>query len=236
MSTLFLGKNPFRWLVQTTRKKGFSRVLKIAWHAIMDSIWDLVHGTETLTRIHPHALDTNSSNKQHATYYGATRARPLMQLFTHLALSRKGGFVDLGSGKGRVLMVAAQYGFEKIVGIDFSESLCRLAHQNLKAFRRRRKVESKIIILHTDAVHYRIQGDEHTFFLYDPFGREVLSKVLQNIRASLVSHPRQLCLIYNSPRHHELVEQSGVFAHHRHFEIGGNEFCVYGNAPISGRV
>ena len=231
----FLGKNPFRWLVQTVRQKGPSRVLKVTWNVVLDSIWDISHGTETLTRISPHDLDTDSGNKRHATYYGATRARPLMKLFSHLGLSRECGFVDFGSGKGRVLMIAAQYGFRKIVGIDFSEPLCRLARQNLDAFCHRREVVSEITIVHADAVHYRIMEDEGIFFLYDPFGSEVLSKVLDNLRESIVSSPRQLYLIYNSPRHHEVIQQSGLFEHNRHFEIGGNEFYVYGNVPIPAR-
>ena len=40
-------------------------------------------------------------------------------------------FVDYGLGKGRVLMLATEYPFKRIVGVEFSESLDRTARQNL---------------------------------------------------------------------------------------------------------
>ena len=235
MASLFLGKNPFRWLAQTVKDKGPRRVLKLTWHAALDATWDFRHGTETLTRIPPQNLDTDSRNKDQATTYGATRARPFRQLLNKLNLSRAGGFVDLGCGKGRVLLIAAQYGFRKVVGVDFSESLCRIARNNVAVFSRRRRLESAISIVHSDVIHYAINSDETTFFLYDPFSAKVLTQVLNNIRQSLISNPREIWVIYNSPAYHELMEGCGLFTEIRHFEFGGSEFCVYGNAAGPGR-
>ena len=211
------------------RAKGPLRVVKVLWHATLDASWDFFHGTETLTRIAPQNLETDSENKSQATYYGATRARPLVRLFHQLGPSREGGFVDFGSGKGRVILIAAEYGFKKVVGIDFSEPLCHRARKNLESYRRRRKLESEISIVHSDVVRYKIQADETIFFLYDPFSAEVLAKVLENVRRSLIAHPRPIQVIYNSPRYHDVMERCGVFTDNQHYVIGGNEFCVYGN-------
>ncbi len=235
MRSLTLGKHPIQWMVQTFRAKGPVRAFKVMWHVILDSTWDLVHGTETLTRIDPRLLETDSDNKRHATSYGATRARPLMRLFTQLGLSREGGFVDFGAGKGRVVMIAAHYGFRKVIGIEFSESLCHLARKNVAAFSQRRKVVSDVSIVHSDVIHYAIQSDETTFFLYDPFGAEVLTQLLENLCRSVMAHPREIRLIYNSPRHHDVMERCGLFTDRQHFDIGGNEFCVYANAVVPAR-
>lgn len=234
MRAFLLGKRPFRWLLETVSARGPIVTVKLVWQLLLDMTWDLFHGTETLTRIPPQQLQTDSANKSHATWYGATRARPLMRLFTELDLPRDGGFVDLGAGKGRVMMIAALYGFKKIVGIDFSQSLCQLAEKNLGAFSRRRKLNPNVSIVHQDVVHYEFQGDDKTVFLYDPFGPVVLSKVIENLGDSLRAHPRQIRLIYNSPRHHEVIQQSGLFTSSRHYEIGGTEFCVYGNGAQAG--
>lgn len=235
MSLLFLGKNPFKWFAQTLRTKGPRRVATLMWHATVDPIWDLLHGTETLARIQPHKLETDSDNKVHSTMYGATRAQPLMSLFARLGLSRDAGFVDLGCGKGRVLMIAVLYGFRRVIGVEFSEPLCQVAGRNLKAFSRCRKRKFPVTIVHSDVVHYAIQSDDAVFFLYDPFGAKVLSQVLENLLQSVRSHPREIFVIYNSPRHHDLMESCGLFSDRQDFEIGGSEFCVYGNAPILDR-
>ena len=234
MSSLFLGKNPFRWLVQTIQAQGPLRAFKVLWHSALDAPWDFIHGTETLTRILPQNLETDSSNKVQATCYGAVRARPFMHLLRKLNLPTAGAFVDLGCGKGRAILIAAQCGFQKVVGVDFSEPLCRLARHNVVAFGRRRKLKSEIIIVHADVVHYAIQSDQTTFFLFDPFNAEVLTQVLQNLRQSLLAHPRDIWVIYASPVCHDLVERCGLFTDKRLFEIGCIEFRVYGNAPIPG--
>ena len=130
------------------------------------------------------------------------------------------------------MLIAAEHGFRKVVGVDFSEPLCQMARENLENYRRRRKLKSELIIVHSDVVRYAIQSDETTFFLYDPFSAVILIQVLQNLRQSLADHPRDIWVIYNSPRYHDLMNQSGLFTHSRNYEIGGNEFCVYGNAKI----
>ena len=40
-------------------------------------------------------------------------------------------FIDIGSGKGRVLMMAADYPFRRILGIELLPDLHRAAQENL---------------------------------------------------------------------------------------------------------
>ena len=227
MRALLLGKNPFVWLARTLRTKGPWRVAQILWQALLDLSWDIVHGTETLKRIRPHLIETESGNKGQATYYGATRARPLVHLLREVNLPLDGGFVDLGCGKGRVLLIAAEHGFRLVTGVDFSEPLCETARRNLAAFQRGRTLNAEVSVIHCDVVDYVIRPDDTVFFLYDPFHAKVLASVLDGLRQSLKASPRTLWLIYNSPRLHDVVQQSGLFSACRQFEIGGNEFSVY---------
>lgn len=203
--------------------------MALVWHTILDSTWDFFHRTETLARIRPEDLVTDSANKGQATWYGATRARPLEKLLRRLDLPRDTGFVDLGAGKGRVVILAASYGFRKIVGIDFSEPLCQAARQNIESFRRGRSMDSEITIVHSDVVLYPFKPDESVFFLYDPFSASVLEQVLVNLRRSVEKSPREIWMIYNAPRQHQAMERSGLFSYCQPHEIGGIEFCVYGN-------
>ncbi len=228
--TLFLGKNPITWVAEAIRRRGLWRSCALVWHAVLDTAWDKIHRTETLSRIQPEDLETESGNKAQATAYGATRARPLSQLLQQLDLPRNATFVDLGSGKGRVVLIAATCGFRKIVGIDFSAPLCEIARRNIDSFQRHRRLNAEIVIVHSDVVLYEFQGDETVFFLYDPFSAAILGKVLENLRRSLEEVPRPIWIIYNSPRHHDVMERSGLFTSSQHREIGGIEFCIYHHA------
>lgn len=220
--------------MRTVREKGPRRAIDLLWNVTLDVSWDFMHGTETLARIDPRNIETDSSNKARATTYGATRARPLVKLLGCLGLPREGSFVDLGSGKGRVLLIAAQYGFRKVIGVEFSEPLCRVARRNWEVFSHRQKLESNVVVVHADVVDYAFHSDEIIFFLYDPFSSEVLTQVLDNLRRSVAANPRDIWLISNSPRYHELMVGCGLFNEDRRYVIGGSEFHVYKNARSPG--
>lgn len=227
--TFFLGQNPVTRILKTLRAKGPLRVFKLIWHAALDAFWDIRHGTDTLKRVAPDEIQTDSINKRSSQAYGATRARPFVQLLNNLRLPDDSVFVDFGSGKGRVLLIAAQYGFRRVVGIEFSAPLCEVARKNLELFRRRRAITSDVRVVHADVVQYVIEHDETVFYFFDPFSSEVLEKVLNNIRQSLTTHPRRIWVIYNSPQHRDVMERSRLFTSNQNLEIGGSEICVYGN-------
>jgi predicted RNA methylase len=148
-------------------------------------------------------------------------------LLKGLGLPRESGFLDLGSGKGRALLLAAQHGFRRVVGVEFSPQLCRLARANIATFEKSTPLPSPIEIVEADAARYEIGSDLNVFYLYNPFEPPVLSKVLENLRRSVASAPRRIWLIYNNPRHHELIRQSGLFGGHSCHDIGGTDFNVY---------
>jgi predicted RNA methylase len=41
-------------------------------------------------------------------------------------------FVDIGSGKGRALIIAAEYAFKRIIGVEYSPSLATICRRNLE--------------------------------------------------------------------------------------------------------
>ena len=44
-------------------------------------------------------------------------------------------FIDFGSGKGRALLLASEYPFKRIVGLEFSPELHAIAEQNIQRYR-----------------------------------------------------------------------------------------------------
>jgi len=55
-------------------------------------------------------------------------------------------FIDIGCGKGRVLLMAAEHGFRKIIGIDFAADLCLTARGTVELYRRCSNSSSSINI------------------------------------------------------------------------------------------
>ena len=202
---------------------------KVAVSVVIDLGFDLRYGTDTIRWVDRDALNSESENKAHAAPYRATRAGALRKLLRKLDLPNSAVFVDLGSGKGRVLLIAAQFGFKKVVGVEFSRELCELARENVKVFARRAQTNPCIEIVEADVARYPIESDQNVFFIYNPFHGAVMTRLLENLRSSVTQFPRKIWLIYNTPIHGEEVGNSGLFGACQEFEFGGTEFKVYKN-------
>jgi hypothetical protein len=110
-------------------------------------------------------------------------------------------FVHLGSGKGRALIIGAEFGFLKLRGVENTHELCAISLDNCTSYKRATKSEAQFEIVECDTTAYEIKPDENCFFLFNPFGKIILGKVLENIRRSLENYPRRILIIYHGPRY-----------------------------------
>ena len=157
--------NVVRWAVESVQRKGVVRTMKIAANVAMDLQFDLKYGTDTMRWVdRSESLCTLETRRtRHPT--GQQKVRPLLALLRQLDLPRECVFVDIGSGKGRVLLIASMYGFSKVVGIEFSGPLCLLARRNIDTFRKRVALPAPIEVIEADAVkvHIPIQRERHLY-------------------------------------------------------------------------
>lgn len=117
-------------------------------------------------------------------------------------------FIDYGCGKGRALFVAEQCGFTNLIGIDIALELITLANENKEVYQKANPV-SKIHFAFCDAVAYEIPPDASVFYFFNPFGAEILEKVVANIRESVKLYPRSIYCIYLNPQFKEVFEEQG---------------------------
>lgn len=218
---------PGNWLVQSLRDRGPVLTLKVAVSALADLSFDWKHGTDTMKWVEVDSFETASQNKPRAVCYQATKVRPLAKLLGKLQLPTTGSFVDLGCGKGRVLLIASQLGFRRVIGIEFCTRLCRQARENVHRFRARHPNCSVIDVIESDVALYEFAGDESVLFIYNPFDEVVMKQMMDNIRNSVRRMPRDIWLIYNTPIQHETIQREGDFGRCEHYEIGGTTFHVY---------
>jgi SAM-dependent methyltransferase len=228
--------NAYRRLASSIRTHGWRGTASLALKKagayaslIGDQWFDYKYGTGTVEIIELNRLDISSENKPFGMRYEVTRARPFRRLLRELALPRDSVFVDFGSGKGRVLMLAAEYGFRKVIGVEFSAELCDAARRNLEVFAAKQELEMNFEIVEDDVVDYEIQPDQTVFFMFNPFYTVVLESVLENIARSLDKHPRKICLIYQYPECRSTIDGYGLFFQTARYEWGGCEFIIYEN-------
>lgn len=118
-------------------------------------------------------------------------------------------FIDLGSGKGRTLLMASDYPFRRIVGVELLPSLHQIAQENLTLYK---NSSQKCFSLHTicsDATAFPFPEEPLVLYLFNPFPESGLRKTIQNLEKSLRSQPRTVYVLYHNPQlEHVLEEQS----------------------------
>ena len=124
-------------------------------------------------------------------------------------------FIDMGSGKGRVLFVAAEYPFRKVMGVEFSKELHEEAVANLKQYNYRGRRCADIEPVLADAREFEFPEDNLVIYLFNPFGEEVTGRMLENLERSLERHPRHVIVVMLWPEHSDVVERMAIMRVYR---------------------
>jgi SAM-dependent methyltransferase len=212
---------------ESIKERGIWGTLQVTISYIIDYFFDIRYHTDTFSWVELEDLQIESKNIERGERYQPTHALPLRNLFRKLQIPTDKTIVDLGSGKCKVLLVAAEYGFKKARGIEFSKELCAIANQNFKAFSKKHPNQTKFDLIQADVSKYPIHDDEDIFYLFNPFDDVVLSKVLSRIITSIKNKNRRIWIIYFNALHKDVIDNSKYFTRAMEYKSLGQEFLVY---------
>ena len=148
-------------------------------------------------------------------YHSVTLPYPvILSIIRSLQLAPSDVFVDLGCGKGRVVCCAARIGIREAIGIEREQELCRLAQTNALRLRGRR---TTISIRHVSAENADYLN-ETVFYMFNPFGEDVMRAVVSKIASSLTLNPRPIRLVYVKPVFESVLEESGWLEQYDHWK------------------
>lgn len=151
----------------------------------------------------------SEKNKKHAYIYQPVNYYAAEKAFSFLIENKaEGAVVDFGCGMGRMLAIAAHFGFKTIRGVEFAPALCEVATANAgKTIER--FPDAEITVICNDAAQYEVREDEGIFVFFNPFDRQVMVPVIVNILASARKHPRDLYIVYFNPTEQDVVLSAG---------------------------
>lgn len=180
-------------------------------NALRQRVYDWHHNVDTWQPITLDKLHIESENLTHGVRYDPTtrsRFRRIMKAF-RLPLDRF-TFIDLGCGKGKVLLLASLCPFRRIVGVEFSAELADAAARNASTFRPRSEQKCKdISVVCTDAAHYRLPTGPLVIYMYNPFREQVMKSVLGEIKRALEAGSEEIYVAYLMPLLGQLLKDSG---------------------------
>jgi SAM-dependent methyltransferase len=108
-------------------------------------------------------------------------------------------FVDLGSGKGRMLLIASEFQFRRVVGVEMREDLHAQALENVQRFRHPNTRRSEIECALVDATRYDFPAGNLVVYLFNPFGAQVVENVFRRLDATFEQQPRDIFIVYVYP-------------------------------------
>jgi hypothetical protein len=134
-------------------------------------------------------------------------------------------FIDLGSGKGRTLLMASEYPFKGIVGVELIAELHRAAEENIGAYKSPTQRCTQVESLLADARDFELPEEPLLLYLFNPLPQRALSGVLQGLEKSLAQAPRPVWVVYHNPLLETVFGASGFLE-----KTGGTpQYSVYRN-------
>jgi SAM-dependent methyltransferase len=200
------------------------------------SDFDAQHGTDTGGQVTPGEAGIPAARRATATMYLPTADEDLAAMLGALPWSdaerRRATFVDLGSGKGRVVLLAAMQRFAEVVGVELSPALHAAATANVAQMEARGHLRSRVRLVNGDATAFAAPRGPTIAYLYHPFRQELAEQVVDGLVASVVASPRPAAVLYCHPTLQARYDDA-IFARHgvlaparegarrtRHFTLG----------------
>jgi SAM-dependent methyltransferase len=140
-------------------------------------------------------------------------------------------FIDLGCGKGRTLLMASDYPFRKIIGVELLPALQQIALQNLREYKSAAQRCFALEAICADATAYHLPEDPLVIYLFNPFPESGMRLVAANLAQTLRAHPRPVYVLYHNPLLEHTLSENGALRK----MVGAQQYSIFGSFALSGQ-
>lgn len=175
---------------------GSERLYGSGWDRVHP--FDRLHGTQTSGFVPATDLPPGEA-REHAVCYAGSQPSILRTALATLPDLRTCTFLDLGCGKGRPLLVASEFPFRDIVGVELSPALVATARRNAERVAQRHPHRTPIRVEMGDATTWPLPAGDLVLFLYHPFDAQGVRRVADAVQRSMTDQRRRLYVVYYNP-------------------------------------
>lgn len=178
--------------------------------------FDTRYGTDTVAAVPVAAMrDVPPALAAHAVHYEASAIPKLQQALGVVARTLGPrlptfAFLDVGSGKGLAVMVAAQRPFRESVGVEMAPDLHAIAERNSGRFAAAHPGAAPMRLVRGDALSCPLPDGPLVVYLYNPFDATLLAPFAARLEAA-VAPGREILVAYVNPVHRAIFDRSGRF-------------------------
>ncbi|MBI1179533.1 MAG: hypothetical protein GC201_03180 [Alphaproteobacteria bacterium] len=169
-----------------------------------DADFDERYGVDTARPVEVSELREDAEAARFAHRYQATSVEVIRSVIGSLGIDfERYSFIDYGSGKGRVLLVASDFPFRRIVGVEFSRQLHEICRANIARYRGDGQRCFDLESVHTDAGTFAPPDGPLVCYFYNPFGRDLMARVAATLADRAARDGQPVLAVYVEP---ELAE------------------------------
>jgi SAM-dependent methyltransferase len=173
--------------------------------------FDKLHGTDTSGHVALEMITSDKTLPSKINPYVGSQPSIIRRAIAAVGDTSEYQFVDLGCGKGRALIVAGEFSFRKIQGIELSSRLAKIARENLARVGRRFPTRPPFAVVEGNAVTSPFPEGKLVFFFYHSFGEELLAELIQEIESFLARGNGPVFFIYYNPVNGHVLDRSPAF-------------------------
>ena len=177
--------------------------------------------------------DISPAQKRGACYYLPTPVSVVRSMLGSLTIDHSAyTFIDLGSGKGRVLLLASYYPYKRIIGVELSRRLHQIAENNIRVWKSPRQKCFRIESACMDACDFALPPDPLILFLFNPFKPAMVAQIVDRIQQSVRDTPRPIQILYYGSNR-EIVDEILTRLHWPCREVCSKQpFSLYTESPL----
>jgi SAM-dependent methyltransferase len=120
-------------------------------------------------------------------------------------------FIDIGCGKGRAVLMASEFGFREVVGVELHRSLAKIAEANVAVWTAAGRAVCPVRIVCQEATEFTFPEGPCLLYLFHPFGAPVMERLIERIKVDFARRQGMLDLIYFNPETEALLVAHGGF-------------------------
>jgi SAM-dependent methyltransferase len=182
------------------------------WHP-----FDLEFGVRTSGLIAGRNLKCGSRADRHNTAYFGVAPSVFHEMMALWRRSKPAGaidqftFVDIGAGMGRAVLLASEFPFRSVIGVELNPRLARIARKNVAHWKAAGLARAPVRVVCRDAVEFKIPPGPCVVFMFNPFGGPIMRRLLKTWSQTLARREDQLDILYvNNEQETVLRRQPGL--------------------------
>jgi SAM-dependent methyltransferase len=185
---------PIRWVL-------FKYCDKRYMHLVPIHPFDNQYGIRTSGFLPGFVLRLAYPEKKTTAYVGYIGVQPsiIRRTLSFLPHHNNATFLDLGCGKGRALVVASEFPFRSVIGVEICPELVKVAKENAQVIARNLPEQTPITVIDGNALDYALPEGNLIVFLYNPFGEYLITRLLTRIETALPKKGSSIWVVYINP-------------------------------------